>query len=100
MYYYVYNPGLIKARTLTFREKPPGLHKKLWDWCQKQANGTIKQMGVHGLRMHSVRIDADYNDAVIRHLASEVQRQLSRALAFEGLVAQSNGQAPPPPLPP
>ena len=27
-YYYIYNLGLSKAQTLTFSQKPPGLHKK------------------------------------------------------------------------
>jgi hypothetical protein len=94
-YYYSYNLGLAKAQTLMFSERPPALHKKLWDWCQKQADPTIRQMGVDGLRMHALRIAADYNDAPIPNVTTEVKRQLARAQAFERLVAQSNGQAPP-----
>jgi hypothetical protein len=99
-YYYVYNLGLTKARALTFTEKPPGLHKKLWDWCQRHTDTTIKRMGIYGLRMHSLRLDADYKDAPMPNLAGEVKTQLSRAQAFEGLVAQSNGQTPPTALAP
>jgi hypothetical protein len=99
-YYYVYNLGLTKARAINFTGKVPGLHRKLWDWCQKHTDPTIKQMGVYGLRLHSLRIDADYNDAAIPNLAREVKTQIARAQAFEGLVAQSNGQPPPSPLPP
>jgi hypothetical protein len=61
-YYYIYNLGLAKARTLSFSDTPPGLHRKLWGWCQRQADPTIKEMGVYGLRMHALRIDADYDD--------------------------------------
>jgi hypothetical protein len=99
-YYYVYNLGLTKARTLSFTERPPSLHKKLWDWCQKHTDRTIKQMGVYGLRMHSLRLDADYKNTPIPNLAIEVKTQLSRAQAFESLVAASNGQPPPPRLAP
>lgn len=97
-YYYVYNLGLTKARALSFTEKQPGLHKKLWGWCQRQPDSAIKQMGIYGLRMHSLRLSADYDPSRIPNLAGEVKMQLSRAQAFEGLVAQSNGQAPPAPL--
>jgi hypothetical protein len=99
-YYYVYNLGLIKARAINFTGKKPGLHTKLWDWCQKHSDPTIKQLGVLGPRLYSLRIAADYNDAPISNLAAEVRTQLSRAQVFEGLVAQSNGQTPPPVLPP
>jgi hypothetical protein len=99
-YYYVYNLGLARARSLNFREGPPGVHKKLWDWCQKHADLDIKRMGVFGLRMHSLRIDADYKDTLIPNLARADTTQLSRAQTFEGLVAQSTGQAPPPALTP
>ncbi len=99
-YYYVYNLGLIKARALNFRDKQPSLHRKLWDWCQRHTDPIIRQMGVSGLRMHSLRLDADYKDTVIPNLASEVKTQLSRARAFETLVAQSDGQVPPAALAP
>lgn len=99
-YYYVFNLGLTKARTVSFTGKLPGLHRHLWDWCQRQRSPEIKQMGVYGLRMHSLRLDADYRDMVIPNLAAEVHRQLSRARAFETLVAQSNGQVPPKALAP
>jgi hypothetical protein len=99
-YYYVYNLGLTKARAINFTGQTPGLHKKLWDWCQKHPDRTVRRMGIYGLRLHSLRIDADYNAAPIPNLAVEVRTQLARAQAFEGLVAQSNGQAPPSALPP
>src|SRR4051794_17989191 len=78
-YYYIYNLGLFQARTLTFNEKPPGLHKKLWDWCQKHTDTNIKQIGIYGLRMHSLRLDADYRDSPVANLAREVKIQLYRA---------------------
>jgi hypothetical protein len=99
-YYYIYNLGLNAARGLAFTGKPPSLHKKLWDWCQQHSDTTIKQIGVLGLRMHSLRIDADYKDTPIPNLFGEVKTQLSRAQAFERLVAQSKGQPPPPVLAP
>jgi hypothetical protein len=99
-YYYVYNLGLTRARTLSFGGATPGLHRKLWDWCQKQKDPTIKQLGIDGSRMHALRIDADYKDAVIRSWAAEVQKQLNRARAFECSVAQSSGQTPPASLAP
>ena len=98
-YYYVYNLGLAKARSLTFKEDLPNLHRKLWDWYQKQTDPTIRQMGVEGLRMHALRIEADYKNTV-PNLAGAVRLQLGRAQTFEGLVAQSNGQAPPAALAP
>jgi hypothetical protein len=67
-YYYVYNLGLGRARTLGFREMQPSLHRKLWDWCQRQPDAVFRQMGVYGLRMHSLRLDADYKDLPIRNL--------------------------------
>ena len=100
IYYYVCNLGLAKARALTFTEKQPGLHRKLWDWCQKQTDPTIKRMGVYGLRMHSLRISADYYDKLIPNLALEVKTQLARAQQFEALVAKSNGNTPPEALAP
>lgn len=99
-YYYVYNLGLDKARTLRFTEAPPGLHKKLWNWCQRQPDRRMKEIGMTGLRMLSLRHDADYTGAPIPDLANEVKRQLNRAQAIEGLVAQTNGQQPPTPLAP
>lgn len=99
-YYYVFNLGLINARALSFTETMPSLHKKLWNWCQKHTDPTIRQMGVCGSRMHSFRIDADYKDTVIPNLVGAVRTQLSRAQAFERWVAQSNGTTPPTALPP
>jgi hypothetical protein len=99
-YYYIFNLGLTKARALNFLDRGPGRHKQLWDWCQKHKDRTIRQMGVDGSRMYALRIDADYKDTPIPNLAGEVRKQLSRAQRFEGLVAQSNGQAPPAGLPP
>ena len=93
-YYYVYHLGLTKTRQMRWPEPRRSLHRELWGWCQRQTDPTIKQMGTYGLRMHSLRIDADYKDTPIPNLAREVKTQLSRAQGFEGLVAQSNGQAP------
>jgi hypothetical protein len=98
-YYYVFNLGLTNARTLSFKEGMPSLHRKLWDWCQQHKNPMVKQMGICGSRMHSFRIDADYNDPV-SNLAGKVKTQLSRAQEFETLVARSNGTTPPAPLGP
>lgn len=99
-YYYVYHLGLTKARALNFTDKLPGLHKKLWNWCSRQRDPIIKQMGIYGLRMHSLRISADYDDTPIPNLANEVKKQLTRAQGFEVLVAKSNGQTPPAELTP
>ncbi|MEP7308900.1 MAG: hypothetical protein ABJA98_25615 [Acidobacteriota bacterium] len=99
-YYYIYNLGLKKARALHFKGKLPGLHRQLWDWCQNHTDPNIRQLGVDGLRMHSFRIQADYDAAPIPNLAFEVTRQLARAQTFEALVARSNGQQPPPTLTP
>ena len=96
-YYYVYNLGLAKARTLDFRHHGAGMHKQLWRWCESQQDQTIKQMGIKGQRMHSFRIDADYKDATVQPAA--VTTQLKRARDFEILVAKSNEQAPPQALP-
>ena len=93
-YYYVYNLGLKKARKMRFTGQMPGLHKQLWNWCQKQADRDIKTMGTIGSRMHSRRIDADYSDPV-PNLANAVERQLNAARDFEVLVASNDGQAPP-----
>jgi hypothetical protein len=95
VYYYVYHLGLTKAQALNFTEKPPGLHTKLWKWCERQTDPTIKRMGNHGLRMLARRISADYSDAPIPNLAHQVKTQLARAQQFETLVARSNGQTPP-----
>jgi hypothetical protein len=96
-YYYVFNLGLANARALRFTGQLPGLHGKLWYWCQQHSDPTIRQIGLNGRRMHSLRIEADYGDRVT-NLASEVRKQLSRAQNFEVLVAQRNGTTPPPPL--
>ena len=95
VYYYVYNVSLANARAMGITGKIPGLRKQLWDWCQKHKNLNIKQIGLDGLRMHSLRIDADYKDSPIPNLAREVTTQLSRAQDIEGLLALSNGQTPP-----
>ena len=47
--------------------------------------------------MKSSRVEADYYDT-ISNLAATVKLQLQRAQEFETLVAQSNGQPPPPRL--
>jgi hypothetical protein len=99
-YYYVYNLGLTKARTLNFNDMPPSLHRELWTWCQKHRDPIIQRLGIDGSRMHALRIDADYKDARIRNLAGEVEKQLGRAQAFECSVAQSSGQPPPASLSP
>ena len=40
-------------------------------------------MGIEGLRMHSLRLSADYDFGPIPNAGSEVKRQLSRAQVFE-----------------
>ena len=97
-YYYVFNLGLDKARRMTFTGGIRGLHKKLWNWCQKQTDRDIKKLGTAGGRMHSRRIDADYLDN-FPNLRDEVERQLRLAREFEVVVARSDGQAPPAALP-
>jgi len=99
-YYYVYHLGLSKARATHFTGQRPGLHSRLWHWCENHSDPTIKQMGIDGLRMYSLRIDADYKDSPIPTLVREVKTQLTRAQTFEALVAQSDGQTPPTPLAP
>ncbi len=102
-YYYVYNLGLVKAKSLNFtyqKAKGGGSHKQLWDWCQKQSDPTIKQIGNLGNSIFSNRIRADYYDTLIPNLAGEVIKQLVKARDFEVLVAKSNGQQPPSPLGP
>lgn len=94
-YYYVYNVSLANARAMRFTGKMPSLHQQLWNWCQKHADPNIKQIGVNGLRMHALRIDADYKESPIPNLAREVTIQLSRAQAIESLIARINGQTPP-----
>ena len=94
-YYYVYNVSLANARAMQFTGNIPGLHKQLWNWCQKHKDPNIKQIGLDGLRMHALRIDADYKDSPIPNLAREVTIQLSRAQAIESLIARINGQTPP-----
>jgi hypothetical protein len=54
-------------------------------------------MGMTGNRMKSFRVEADYYDSV-PDLAAKVTRQLESAHEFETLVAQNNGQPPPPSL--
>jgi hypothetical protein len=97
-YYYVYNLGLGHARTMNFAAQPPGLHKKLWNWCQSHADPRVKRIGINGVRMLALRHEADYDSALIPNLAREVQQQLSRARQIEELVSQTNGQNPPPAL--
>ena len=99
-YYYVYNLSLTEARAMRFVGKPPGLHRQLWDWCQKHADPNIKRIGIDGLRMHSLRIDADYRAMPIPSLAREVRTQLSRAQSIEALIALGKGQTPPTALKP
>ena len=89
-YYYVYNLGLDKARRMNFKDQIPSLHGKLWRWCQKHADRDIKTLGTLGSRMHSRRIDADYNDH-FQNLGYEVNRQLNEARNFEVLVATIDG---------
>jgi len=97
-YYYVYHLGLDKARRINFTGKLPGLHIKLWQWCQAHNDRTIRLMGIDGQRMHSLRLDADYQDAPIANLSAKLKTQLQRARQFECLVAGSSGQQPPPDL--
>jgi hypothetical protein len=97
-YYYVFNLGLNHATRLGFRStRNSPLHKQLWDWYNRQTNPDIRQMGFTGNRMRSFRVQADYHNS-IPDLAVKVRRQLESAQEFETLVAQSNGQPPPPRL--
>jgi hypothetical protein len=97
-YYYVYNLGLGKATELGFTRNPrSSVHQQLWDWCQGQTDPDIRQLGITGNRMKSLRVSADYYDS-ISDLAGKVKLQLERAQQFESLVAKSNGQPPPPKL--
>jgi len=100
-YYYVYNLGLIKAKTLNFRRVPGlgGTHKQLWGWYESQNDPIIRRLGIEGNRMYAKRIPADYIDAPIQNIAREVEIQLTRARTFETLMAKVDGQAPPPALP-
>ena len=100
IYYYLFNLGLIKARQMNFKEHPPELHRKLWDWCQKSSDAEINSLGLMGNRLKSLRIQADYRVNPIQHLAAEVQDQLANARMFEAIIAKKNGVAPPPALKP
>ena len=42
-YYYVYHLGLKKARHMGWPEPKYGLHKALWNWCQKQSDAPIRR---------------------------------------------------------
>jgi hypothetical protein len=99
-YYYVYNLGLNKARSLSYvPNNDSGVHHQLWSWYESHPDQTIRQIGIDARRMQAMRIAADYKDGRIINLPREVQRQLSRAQAIEILVAKINNQTPPPPLP-
>lgn len=97
-YYYIYHLVLAEARARHFTGSVPGLHKKLWDWCQQQANVDIRQLGLLGSRMHSVRLHADYNPADFTSPPREISRQLQRARDCELIVAALTGSTPPNPL--
>ena len=99
-YYYVYNLGLIMAKTEKFSiiSGRGGMHKQLW--YQSHTNPIIREMGIQANRMHATRISADYRDARVPDAAREVKTQLRRAQTFETLRAQVNGQTPPAALAP
>jgi hypothetical protein len=97
-YYYVYNLGLIEARTKGFTGKVPGLHYQLWNWYQMHKDPDLQKIGTYGSRMKSLRHDADYRDVPIKNLSTEVARQISNAQKIENLIAARNKQAPHPPL--
>jgi hypothetical protein len=101
-YYYVYNLGKAHAALNHFSmiQGRGGMHKQLWDWFQNHSDPTIRQMGIDANRMHSLRISADYKDAPIPSIASEVKRQITKAQAFETLMATKNGRTPPADLAP
>jgi len=91
-YYYIYN---LAIKNLNCPEQMPGLHKKLWKWCNRHSDRRIRQLGTMGSRMYSLRLDADYYDAHIGNLPGEVGTQILRAQAFETLAAQLNGATVP-----
>jgi hypothetical protein len=99
-YYYVYNLGLEMAQQMRWpKPQPPrSLHKALWNWCQGHSDKNIRQLGILGFRMHSLRIDADYKAPRLSD-AHAVEKQLKRARDFEVRVAQQSGKTPPTALP-
>ena len=98
-YYYVYHLVLNEARSRSFTGNLPGLHKKLWDWCQQQTDVQIRQLGLLGSRMHSLRLHADYDPSDFTSPPREISRQLKRARECELIVATLNGNPPPSQLP-
>jgi hypothetical protein len=101
-YYYVYNLGLINARRQGYRwiRGAGGSHQQLWNWFQNHSDPIIKQMGIEANRMHSKRLDSDYEDARIPNIASEVKTQIARAQTFESTVHRQRNQPPPATLAP
>lgn len=101
-YYYVYNLGKAYAALNHFGMTPGqgGMHRQLWDWYQSHSDSTVRQMGITANRMYALRISADYKDAPIPSIASEVKRQIAKAQEFESLLAAKNGKKPPAALAP
>src|SRR3989442_11919046 len=97
-YYYAYNLGLEMAQQMHWQPPRRSTHKALWDWCQSHSDENIRNLGILGSLMHSLRIDSDYR---VRPLSDRqaVEKQLIRARDFEIGVAQQKGQTPPSALP-
>ena len=77
IYYYVYNLCLRNARARNFKETMPGLHSKLWNWCQQHKDPTVRRMGGLGLRMYVLRKKADYEEAEIQDLIKSTRSNCS-----------------------
>lgn len=101
-YYYIYNIGLTAAKAQKFTMVPGkgGTHRQLWSWYQNHPDQRMGQLGIEAYRMYSFRIDADYIDAPIPNIASQVMRQISRAQSIERSIALIQGSTPPPTLSP
>lgn len=93
-YYYVFNLCLKMAQQMEWSQPTRSVHRALWNWCQSHSDMNLKQLGILGSRMYSLRIDSDYKARPLRE-PQAVQRQLDRARDFEVLVAQKTGQIPP-----
>lgn len=88
-YYCLYHLCNDFAKANSYSEKIAkgrSLHKTLWNWCETHEDPRVRELGVDGNLMRTLRNKADYESLPIEDLRFKVDLQLQKVEEYEALV--------------
>ena len=94
-YYCAFNLAFTRAvRTAGPHLKNERYHSWCWSKYEGTPDGSCRQLGIDGSRMHRRRVIADYEAADIPRLDDQVRRMLEEARQFQADLAALNPRYP------